>query len=102
VAIRFGKPVADVIIGMRGDDASADAGIASWCRVAHALHDLRRARIGLMGHVLEAMYDMHVDPTAVTRTFGCHVAVCEPDEILGFYENRDEAAIAAKKCGDSE
>ncbi|MDD4060494.1 MAG: L-fucose/L-arabinose isomerase family protein [Kiritimatiellae bacterium] len=98
VAIRFGKPVADVIIGMRGDDASADAGIASWCRVAHALHDLRRARIGLMGHVLEAMYDMHVDPTAVTRTFGCHVAVCEPDEILGFYENRDEAAIAAKKC----
>ena len=51
-----------------------------------------------MGHVLEAMYDMHVDPTAVTRTFGCHVAVCEPDEILGFYENRDEAAIAAKKC----
>ncbi len=33
----------------------------------------RGARIGHMGHVLEAMLDMHTDPTALTAAFGCHV-----------------------------
>ena len=85
VAIRYGRPVADVIIGQLNGDAKADEEIRQWCAVAHVLHDLRRARIGLMGHVLEAMYDMQVDPTAVSRAFGCHVALCEPDEIMAFY-----------------
>ena len=110
VAIRYGRPVADVIIGQLGNgeqgtgnreqggpqsSAATDAqervppnaaeDIRQWCAVACVLHDLRRARIGLMGHVLEAMYDMQVDPTAVSRTFGCHVALCEPDEIMPFY-----------------
>ena len=85
VAVRFGRPVADTIIGRLEGDAVADEEIRQWCAVAHVLHDLRRARIGLMGHVLEAMYDMQVDPTAVSRSFGCHVALCEPDEILPLY-----------------
>ena len=85
VAIRYGRPVADVVIGRLDGDAKAAEEIRQWCAVAHVLHDLRRARIGLMGHVLEAMYDMQVDPTAVSRTFGCHVALCEPDEIMPFY-----------------
>ena len=85
VAIRYGRPVADVVIGQLEGDAKADEEIRQWCAVAHVLHDLRRARIGLMGHVLEAMYDMQVDPTAVSRTFGCHVALCEPDEVMPFY-----------------
>ena len=85
VAIRYGRPVADVIIGQLEGVAKAAEEVRQWCAVAHVLHDLRRARFGLMGHVLEAMYDMHVDPTAVCRTFGCHVALCEPDEILPFY-----------------
>ena len=98
VAIRYGRPVADVVIGLRTGDAKADEEIRQWCAVAHVLHDLRRARIGLMGHVLEAMYDMQVDPTAVSRTFGCHVALCEPDEILPFYRNPDAAAVEAMKA----
>ncbi|MBP5791963.1 MAG: arabinose isomerase, partial [Kiritimatiellae bacterium] len=97
VAIRYGRPVADVIIGMREGDAKTDKEIRQWCAVAHVLHDLRRARIGLMGHVLEAMYDMQVDPTAVCRTFGCHVALCEPDEILAFYREPDAAEVEAMK-----
>ena len=84
--------------GARTGDAKADEEIRQWCAVAHVLHDLRRARIGLMGHVLEAMYDMQVDPTAVSRTFGCHVALCEPDEILPFYRNPDAAAVEAMKA----
>ena len=90
VAIRYGRPVADVIIGQLGDGERGMGNgereeIRQWCAVACVLHDLRRARIGLMGHVLEAMYDLQVDPTAVSRTFGCHVALCEPDEIMTFY-----------------
>ena len=95
VAIRYGRPVADVIIGQLEGDAKADEEIRQWCVVAHVLHDLRRARIGLMGHVLEAMYDLQVDPTAVSRTFGCHVALCEPDEIMTFYRELNGGQGAA-------
>ena len=94
VAERYGRPVADAIIGQLEGDARADGEIRQWCAVARVLHDLRRARIGLMGHVLEAMYDMQVDPTAVSRTFGCHVALCEPDEILPFYRETAGASTA--------
>ena len=102
VACRYGKPVADVLLGMLEGDAKADEEVRQWCAVAHALHDLRRARIGLMGHVLEAMYDMQVDPTAVSRTFGCHVALCEPDEILPFYRELGNGlpAEALAKAGE--
>lgn len=97
VAIRYGRPVADVIIGQLEGDAKADEEVRQWCAVAHVLHDLRRARIGLMGHVLEAMYDMQVDPTAISRTFGCHVALCEPDEIMPFYREPVAADVEAMK-----
>lgn len=97
VAIRYGRPVADVVIGKLDGDAKAEEEIRQWCAVAHVLHDLRRARIGLMGHVLEAMYDMQVDPTAVSRTFGCHVALCEPDEIMPFYREPVAADVEAMK-----
>ena len=97
VAERYGRPVADVIIGRLSGDAKADEEVRQWCAVAHVLHDLRRARIGLMGHVLEAMYDMQVDPTAVCRTFGCHVALCEPDEILPFYRTPAADDVASMK-----
>ena len=85
VAVRMGKPVADVIIGRLDDDPEAREAIAEWCRIAHVRHDLRKARIGHMGHVLEAMLDMQTDPAAVTAAFGCHVVQCEPDEIMSEY-----------------
>ncbi len=97
VAIRMGNPVADVIVGMRQNDIRADAEIKKWCSVAKVLHDLQSARIGLMGHVLEAMYDMQADPTAISATFGCHVALCEPDEIYKHYIKDDKQAVEEMK-----
>jgi L-arabinose isomerase len=97
VALRMGKRVPPVILGMLHNDPVADAEVRRWCKIAHVLHDLRHARIGHMGHVLEAMLDMHTDPTAVTATFGCHVVQCEPDEILRQYRNADEDAILARE-----
>jgi L-arabinose isomerase len=75
-----------------------DAEISEWCQIAKVLHSLANARIGLMGHVLEAMLDMHTDPTAVTAAFGCHVVQCEPDEIMRFYREPDAAAVSKKKA----
>ena len=82
VAMRLGRPVPPVIIGQLEGDSAADAEIAEWVSVAHVRHDLRKARLGLMGHVLDTMLDMQADPTAVTAAFGAHVVPCEADEIM--------------------
>ncbi|NUQ01092.1 MAG: L-fucose/L-arabinose isomerase family protein [Armatimonadetes bacterium] len=98
VAARMGRRPPEVILGMLHDDPVADAELAEWCQIAKVLHDLKRARIGHLGHVLEAMLDMHTDPTAVTAAFGCHVVQCEPDDILRHYRSADPAAVAAKSA----
>jgi L-arabinose isomerase len=93
-AVRMGRRVPPVILGHEIGDPQADAEIASWCRIAAVLHDLKTARIGLMGHVLESMYDMHTDPALLTREFGCHVVACEPDEILRHYKQVSDIDLA--------
>lgn len=97
VAIRMGKRPPPVILGVEGGDPAAAQELAEWCQIARVLHDLRRSRIGHMGHVLESMLDMHTDPTAVTAAFGCHVVQCEPDDILRHYRDEFADAIAAKE-----
>jgi len=98
VAIRMGKPAPPVVLGTLHGDPRSAAELAEWVRIARVLHDLRRARIGHMGHVLEAMLDMHTDPTAVTAAFGCHVVQCEPDELLPGYRCAEPERIAAKRA----
>ena len=97
VAIRIGKPVSDVVIGTLWDDPEADAALADWCDVARVLHALHGARIGLMGHVLESMYDMHADPTAVSSAFGLHVPLLEIDDVVRLYRTVTEEEIKAKE-----
>jgi len=97
VAVRMGKKVPPLVIGLREGDEEAEEEIRSWCRIAHALHDLKNARVGLMGHVLECMYDMHVDPALVTRSFGCHVVQMEPEDIFKHYARCGEADLSAMK-----
>ena len=98
VAIRMGKRTPPVIIGTLEGDSEADAELASWCRVAHVVHDLKHARIGLMGHVLETMYDMHVDPALITKSFGCHVVPIEPDDVMKQYRLvNDEELLLMKE-----
>ncbi len=96
VAIRLGKKVDDVIIGCLYDDEEAQKEVAKWCDIAKVLHDLKGARIGLMGHTMEAMYDMHADPTAVSAAFGLHVPLLEVDDVLELYETVTEEEIQAK------
>lgn len=97
VAIRMGKKVDDVIIGHLYGDEEAMAEVARWCDIAKVLHDLHGARIGLMGHVLEAMYDMHADPTAISSAFGVHVPLLEIDDVVRLYNTVAEEEIIEKE-----
>ncbi len=98
VAVRMGKSINDVILGTLYDDLEAQQALADWCDIAKVLHDLKGARFGLMGHVLEAMYDMHADPTAVSGAFGVHVPLLEVDDVLAVYETVTEEEIAKKSA----
>lgn len=97
VAVRMGKKISDVIIGKLYGDEKAKAGIREWCDIAGVLHGLRGARFGLMGHVLESMYDMHADPTAVSSAFNVHVPMLEIEDIFKIYSAVTEAEVCAKK-----
>lgn len=96
VANRLGKKIYDVIIGTLYDDAEAREEIAKWCNIAMALHGLKGARMGLMGHTMEAMYDMHADPTAISAAFGIHVPLLEIDDAVEVYNAVTEEEIQAK------
>ncbi|GBF74960.1 hypothetical protein PA598K_03333 [Paenibacillus sp. 598K] len=96
-AVRIGKKVDDVILGTLHNDEEAEQEIRMWCEIAKVLHDLKGARLGLMGHVLEAMYDMHADPTAIAAAFGVHVPLLEIDDVVRLYDTVTEAEIAAKQ-----
>ena len=63
---------------------------------AGAFYYINGARIGLMGHTMEAMYDMHADPTAVSAAFGVHVPLLEVEDIVEVYETIKEAEIQEK------
>lgn len=99
VAVRMGRRVPPVVLGTLEDDPIADRELAGWCQIAKVLHDLRRARIGHMGHVLESMLDMHTDPTAVTTAFGCHVVQAEADEVMFHFRQlaANDPAVTAKR-----
>jgi len=98
VAVRMGKRPPEVILGTLQDDPIADAELARWCDIAKVLHDLRRARIGHFGHVLESMLDMHTDPTALTAAFGCHVVQTEAEDLLRLARTVTAKEIEAKEA----
>ena len=98
VAIRMGKKVNDVIIGTLYDDETVKAALAEWCDIAKVLHDLHGARFGLMGHVLEAMYDMHADPTAISAAFDVHVPLLEVDDMKAVFDEVKPEETEARKA----
>ena len=93
VAVRMGKKIPEVIIGNLENDQEADAEIENYCRIAKVLHDLKKARIGHFGHPIEAMLDMHSDPTMFTAAFGCHIVQTEAEEILSHFKKISKKEI---------
>lgn len=98
VALRMGKPVPEVIIGTLHEDPGADAQIEEFCRIAQVLHGLKNARIGHIGHPIEAMLDMHTDATMLTAHFGVHVVQCEANQIVHQYVHQvSETEVAQEE-----
>lgn len=98
VAIRMGRKISDVVIGCLYNDDEADRAVKEWCDIAGVLRSLKGARMGLMGHVLEAMYDMHADPTAIAEAFNVHVPLLEIDDLVREYNKVTEEEVEAKKA----
>ena len=65
VAVRFGRPAPPLIIGTLYNDEAAEREVVEYCQIAKVLHSLKTARIGQMGHVLEAM---QVEPEVAANT----------------------------------
>jgi len=98
VSIRMGKKPPEIILGTLEGDAEADAELAEWCDIAKVLHDVRGARIGAMGHVLENMLDMQADQSAFTAHFGLHVVQTEADDLLRHHRDVTDKEIRAKRA----
>ena len=77
---RAGIPY-DTVAGTIDGDERAWAKIAAWVRAAGVARDLRRSRIGFLGHVYPGMLDMYADFTALHAQVGAHVEVLEIDDL---------------------
>ena len=71
----------DTVAGTIDGDERAWAKIAAWVRAAGVARELRRARIGFLGHVYPGMLDMYADFTMVHAQVGAHVEVLEIDDL---------------------
>jgi len=97
VAIRMGRQAPHFVLGVLEGDAEADAELAAWCDSAMVLHDLKGARIGKFGHVLESMLDMQADHTMFTAHFGLHIVETEADDLLRHFRSVTPAQVEAKR-----
>lgn len=55
--------------------------IQAWVDAARVVARLRRARIGLMGHLYPGMLDVSTDLTLISAQFGSHIEVLEFDDL---------------------
>jgi L-arabinose isomerase len=98
VAVRMGKKVPEMIIGTLDDDPEAELRIDEYCRIARVLHSLKNARLGHLGHPINAMLDMHTDSTMLTSFFGSHIVQCEGHQLMeSFYQVSDDEIEATEK-----
>ncbi|MDD5053166.1 MAG: L-fucose/L-arabinose isomerase family protein [Sulfuricurvum sp.] len=97
VAARMGVRIPDTIIGTLYNDPLVDKQIDEYCRIAGVLHGLKNAHFGHIGHSLNAMLDMHFDPTMFTTYFGCHIKACEANELVTAYEEVTDLEIENAK-----
>jgi len=93
---RAGLP-SSVVFGTMDDDPRAWREIEEWVAAARAVHSLRHARIGLLGHFFEGMLDMNVDPSALDAKFGMHVDMLEMCDLKRRVDAATEEDVAAMR-----
>jgi L-arabinose isomerase len=70
--------------------------LREWLDAAYAVHSLRNARIGFLGHTYPGMLDLYSDFTQVQAQTGAHVEVLEIDDLVERVESAHAAAIERK------
>lgn len=85
----------DTVFGTMHDDPRSANLIREWAFAANAVHALKNARIGLLGHPFEGMLDMNVDPTTFTAAFGMHVEMIEMGDLAKRVSDATEEEIGA-------
>jgi L-arabinose isomerase len=70
--------------------------LREWLDAMYAVHALRTARIGFLGHTYPGMLDMYSDFTQVQAQTGAHVEILEIDDLVERVESADSAAIERK------
>ena len=70
--------------------------LREWLDATRAVHSLRTARIGFLGHTYPGMLYMYSDFTQVHAQTGAHVEVLEIDDLVERVESADPAAIERK------
>jgi L-arabinose isomerase len=87
----------DTVTGTIDDDERAWGQIAAWVRAAGVARDLRRSRIGFLGHTYPGMLDMYTDFTMVHAQLGAHVEVLEIEDLGARVEAASADEVAAKE-----
>jgi L-arabinose isomerase len=93
---RAGTPYR-TITGTLVDGDPAWRALHQWLDATHAVHALRTARIGFLGHTYPGMLDMYSDFTQVHAQTGAHVEVLEIDDLVARVESAETGAIEEKQ-----
>ena len=72
------------------------AEIQEWCEAAKVIHNLRKARIGFLGHPYPGMLDMYSDFTQHQAQLGTHIEVLEMCD-LGERVQRGDRSRGARR-----
>jgi L-arabinose isomerase len=73
---------------LMGSDPAWDV-LREWLDATYAVHSLRTARIGFLGHTYPGMLDLYSDFTQVQAQTGAHVEVLEIDDLVERVELAD-------------
>jgi L-arabinose isomerase len=84
------------VTGTLLDGDPAWAVLREWLDATYAVHSVRNARIGFLGHTYPGMLDLYSDFTQVHAQTGAHVEMLEIDELVERVESADAAAIERK------
>jgi L-arabinose isomerase len=85
-----------VVTGTLLDGDPAWDVLREWLDAAYAVHSLRTARIGFLGHTYPGMLDMYSDFTQVQAQTGAHVEVLEIDDLVERVESAKAAEVERK------
>jgi L-arabinose isomerase len=85
------------VTGTLLDADAAWSVLSEWLDATRAVHHLRTARIGFLGHTYPGMLDMYSDFTQVHAQTGAHVEVLEIDDLVARVQAAETGAIEQKR-----